>query len=252
MSWPSPMEFHYANSAPGMPYNSIGSFVDFFGGLTYDHVNFIFAEAHPYAQDSVYPLMNTSFHKFAHSEPGSFYCDYGHGYVMNDHTQTSEIGEYGRNLEDPSSMIQEQTGADHMQREENSISPSHANPVECPRSHQNTRDYEVVWQDNIDPDNMTYEELLELGEAVGTQNRGLSQELISLLPVSKFKCGLFSRKKSRHERCVICQMEYKRGDRQMTLPCKHLYHVGCGSRWLSINKACPICYKEVSLNGSKK
>ena len=82
-------------------------------------------------QDSVYPSMNTSFHKFAYSEPGSFYCDYGHGYVMNDHTQTSEIGEYGRNLEDPSSMIQEQTGADHMQREENSISPSHANPVEC-------------------------------------------------------------------------------------------------------------------------
>jgi len=37
-------------------------------------------------------------------------------------------------------------------------------------------------------------------------------------------------------RCVICQMDYKRGDRQMTLPCKHVYHSGCISRWLSINK----------------
>lgn len=37
-------------------------------------------------------------------------------------------------------------------------------------------------------------------------------------------------------RCVICQMEYKRGDRRMTLPCKHVYHAGCGTRWLSINK----------------
>jgi hypothetical protein len=37
-------------------------------------------------------------------------------------------------------------------------------------------------------------------------------------------------------RCVICQMEYKRGDRQITLPCKHIYHAGCGTRWLSINK----------------
>lgn len=37
-------------------------------------------------------------------------------------------------------------------------------------------------------------------------------------------------------RCVICQMEYKRGDRRITLPCKHLYHAGCGTRWLSINK----------------
>lgn len=37
-------------------------------------------------------------------------------------------------------------------------------------------------------------------------------------------------------RCVICQMEYKRGDRRITLPCKHAYHAGCGARWLSINK----------------
>lgn len=39
-----------------------------------------------------------------------------------------------------------------------------------------------------------------MGEAVGTQSRGLSQDLISLLPVTKFKCGLFSRKRSRKER----------------------------------------------------
>ena len=56
------MEFHYANSAPGMPYNSIGSFVDFFGGLTYDHVNFIFAEAHPYAQ--VHILLSLNSHNY--------------------------------------------------------------------------------------------------------------------------------------------------------------------------------------------
>ncbi|RVW85450.1 E3 ubiquitin ligase BIG BROTHER [Vitis vinifera] len=59
---------------------------------------------------------------------------------------------------------------------------------------------EVIWQDNIDPDNMTYEFPL-----VGN-------------------------------RCVICQMEYKRRDRLITLPCKHVYHAACGTRWLSINK----------------
>lgn len=37
-------------------------------------------------------------------------------------------------------------------------------------------------------------------------------------------------------RCVICQMEYKRGDKRITLPCKHLYHASCGNKWLSINK----------------
>jgi hypothetical protein len=38
-------------------------------------------------------------------------------------------------------------------------------------------------------------------------------------------------------RCVICQMEYKRGDKRITLPCKHLYHASCGNKWLTINKA---------------
>ncbi|KMZ76505.1 RING/U-box superfamily protein [Zostera marina] len=105
---------------------------------------------------------------------------------------------------------------------------------------------QVFWQDGIDPDSMTYEELLDLGEAVGTQSRGLSKDIILLLPVSKYKCSFFSRKKTQRERCVICQMDYKRGDRQMTLPCRHIYHASCATKWLNINKACPVCSVDVS------
>lgn len=88
---------------------------------------------------------------------------------------------------------------------------------------------QVSWQDDIDPDTMTYEvrssffilfdgdgqerqwirrdkikavwfvdqELVELGEAVGTESRGLSQELIETLPTRKYKFGsIFSRKRA--------------------------------------------------------
>lgn len=48
-------------------------------------------------------------------------------------------------------------------------------------------------------------------------------------------------------RCVICQMEYKRGDRRITLPCKHIYHAGCGTRWLSINKVSCSDHLEIML-----
>jgi len=41
MSWNLQMDSHYGGSST--PYNSTGSFMDFFAGLTYDHVNFIFA-----------------------------------------------------------------------------------------------------------------------------------------------------------------------------------------------------------------
>ncbi|KAG9453034.1 hypothetical protein H6P81_005938 [Aristolochia fimbriata] len=99
-------------------------------------------------------------------------------------------------------------------------------------------------QDNIDPDNMSYEELQSLGDAIGTQSRGLSDELISYLPSSKYKTGFFS-KKDKHEECVICCMVYKNRDKLITLPCLHQYHSNCVSRWLKINKACPVCNEEV-------
>nr|GMD17776.1 E3 ubiquitin ligase BIG BROTHER-like [Ipomoea batatas] len=246
MSWNSQMEFQYTDTT--LPYDSIGSFMDFFGGMAYDHLNYIFADV-PYAQEN--SSVNTNLYKFGFSEPESFsYYDYSPGYSV-----TGQVcGNEGQDchIENSQTLADNDVVAANMHREDNSISTPHANSVECSRVYQNTCDNEVVWQDNIDPDNMTYEELLELGEAVGTQSRGLSQDLISLLPVTKFKCGLFSRKRSRKERCVICQMEYKRGDRQITLPCKHVYHTSCGSMWLSINKACPVCYTEVVVVDASK
>ncbi|KAH0456032.1 hypothetical protein IEQ34_013939 [Dendrobium chrysotoxum] len=103
---------------------------------------------------------------------------------------------------------------------------------------------QVERQDNVDPDNMTYEELQSLGEAIGKESRGLSDELISYLPTSTYKNGLFSRRE-KIEECVICYMPYKNRDKLITLPCQHQYHKDCVSHWLKINKACPVCNEEV-------
>ncbi|XWS52501.1 hypothetical protein CRYUN_Cryun11dG0075900 [Craigia yunnanensis] len=248
MSWNPHMELQFINS--NYPYNSAGSFMEYFEGLTYQHVNFIFDGA-SHVQESVYPSMTTSFYKFGLSDSGNIsYYDHGHSYDVSNHELC--VDGYRRASENSSSMSNEQTAAMNMEWEGNENITSRENPVDCPRRQHNAHDYQVVWQDSVDPDNMTYEELLELGETVGTQSRGLSQELISLLPVSKYKCSIFSRKKSRNERCVICQMEYTRGERRITLPCKHVFHAGCGTKWLSINKACPICYTEVFGDASKR
>ncbi|KAL2631524.1 hypothetical protein R1flu_016210 [Riccia fluitans] len=105
-----------------------------------------------------------------------------------------------------------------------------------------------MWQE-MDPDNMSYEELVALGEAVGTQNKGLASEAISALPTSSYVtdkrssgCGT--------EQCVICRLEYEEGDSLSTLPCKHLYHTDCIQQWLEINKVCPVCNKEVTVLGN--
>ncbi|CAL9077870.1 unnamed protein product [Musa acuminata var. zebrina] len=103
---------------------------------------------------------------------------------------------------------------------------------------------QVAREDNIDPDSMSYEELRQLGETIGAESRGLSDELISLLQSSTYKTGLFSRK-DKSEKCVICCMAYKNRDKLIKLPCQHQYHKVCITKWLKINKACPVCSEEV-------
>lgn len=46
-------------------------------------------------------------------------------------------------------------------------------------------------------------------------------------------------------RCAVCRLEFCGEDEVRVLPCKHYYHPECASRWLVINKACPVCSKEV-------
>ncbi|WOL17614.1 hypothetical protein Cni_G26407 [Canna indica] len=229
------MEAHYINT--GFSYSFAESFMDLFEGLTYAQADATFAEALHDQGNTYWSTIYTNPYKYGF--PGSStdsYYDFGPTFEINDYTQRSDEGRRAwdnsaglNNLD-----VQQRTrhGSEFAQESRN------PNPraEECIQAQQNGNGSQVVWQDNIDPDSMTYEELLELGEAVGTQSRGLTQERIAALPVKKYKCSLFSRKKTQRERCVICQMEYKRRDRQMVLPCKHEYHPVCVRKWLSINK----------------
>lgn len=100
-------------------------------------------------------------------------------------------------------------------------------------------------QDSVNPDGMQYEELVNLGESIGVENRGISAARIARLPTSKYRSGLFSRNKKKEENCVVCQMNFNSGDRLITLPCSHRYHKTCITDWLKLKRNCPICQKEV-------
>jgi E3 ubiquitin-protein ligase BIG BROTHER-like protein len=103
-------------------------------------------------------------------------------------------------------------------------------------------------EDDVDPDNMSYEELQSLGDTIGVESSGLSDERISRLPSFKYynRAGLFSKKKKTEvEECVICCMTFDNGERLTKLPCKHKYHPKCITRWLKLKKRCPVCQEEV-------
>ncbi|KAK9059614.1 hypothetical protein SSX86_020318 [Deinandra increscens subsp. villosa] len=98
--------------------------------------------------------------------------------------------------------------------------------------------------DDVDPDELSYEELIALGEVVGTESRGLSADSIASL-----RSVIYETKNGQNESCetcVICRLDYEDGDNLILLSCKHSYHSDCITNWLQINKVCPVCSTEVS------
>ncbi|KAL1531442.1 RING-type E3 ubiquitin transferase [Salvia divinorum] len=93
----------------------------------------------------------------------------------------------------------------------------------------------------IDQDRTSYEQFQSVGDGVGHENKGLCKKVLSKLPTSKYK----NRSSNETEECVICSDEFKKGDKVITLPCKHFYHSECITKWLEIKKHCPLCQREV-------
>ncbi|XP_027333626.1 E3 ubiquitin ligase BIG BROTHER-related-like [Abrus precatorius] len=106
-------------------------------------------------------------------------------------------------------------------------------------------DDEGMEGDVIDVDELTYEELIELGDFIGKEKRGLSpNEISSCLQSCTFNAA---ENKSGIDLCVICQVEYEEGQALVAIQCEHPYHTDCISKWLQIKKVCPICSSEISV-----
>ncbi|KAL3651044.1 hypothetical protein CASFOL_007447 [Castilleja foliolosa] len=97
------------------------------------------------------------------------------------------------------------------------------------------------WEE-VDPDELSYEELIALGDVVGTESRGLSADTLASLPSIKYKS-----QGTQEGNCD--SLDYEDGDTLTVLSCKHLYHSECINNWLQINKVCPVCSAEVSTSG---
>lgn len=103
---------------------------------------------------------------------------------------------------------------------------------------------EVIDQLCPDPDKMTYEQLLELEENVGKVSKGLSKNQIKKLNHGKYSKTRF---KSTDNKCVVCQYDFTEGDNITELSCGHVFHSDCVDTWLTKNKTCPLCQKEITI-----
>ncbi|KAL5699864.1 hypothetical protein ACHQM5_030703 [Ranunculus cassubicifolius] len=96
----------------------------------------------------------------------------------------------------------------------------------------------------MDIDNMSYEELLDLEEKMGTVSTALTEEALSKCLKKNFYTCLDLRSKSwaeDHLKCSICQDEFAEGDEVGRLGCEHEYHLMCIYQWLRQKNWCPVC-----------
>lgn len=96
------------------------------------------------------------------------------------------------------------------------------------------------------PDQMSYEQLLELEEGVGNVNKGLSKDKINQIPSKPFHMALFDDNTD----CIICMEKFSENELVKQLPCGHIFHGECIDHWLTQQKNCPFCKAECNINFS--
>ncbi|KAL4490371.1 hypothetical protein ABPG72_002581 [Tetrahymena utriculariae] len=91
---------------------------------------------------------------------------------------------------------------------------------------------------NLNVDNMSYEQLLELENEIGKVNTGFSRQQIQALNIVDFDS---SKMQNVDKSCSICQNDYVNRDKlRLLYPCLHRMHQECVDEWLLLT----TCQKE--------
>ncbi|XVE58753.1 hypothetical protein DITRI_Ditri04bG0194400 [Diplodiscus trichospermus] len=102
----------------------------------------------------------------------------------------------------------------------------------------------------LDIDNMSYEQLLELGDKIGYVNTGLKEDEISrcLRKINGSIMNDLPPKVAMHvdKKCSICQEECEEDEEMGKLYCGHSFHIQCIKQWLVQKNTCPVCKTEAS------
>ena len=101
--------------------------------------------------------------------------------------------------------------------------------------------------DDVNPDDMTYDQLLDLGERLGNvaqeRWRVEGREAVSALRVIKYVSG--SCTDTKDTKCLVCQYDFEDGESLKILPCSHAFHVECIDGWLESHKTCVTCKRSI-------
>ena len=72
------------------------------------------------------------------------------------------------------------------------------------------------------------------------------EQILNLIPNSKITEKSKSTNNN-NDKCMICLSNFKKGDKESTLPCLHMFHSNCIKRWIFQKSSCPICKYDIYL-----
>lgn len=101
---------------------------------------------------------------------------------------------------------------------------------------------------NVDLDNMSYEEILELQEQIGDvrqTNWSHRAESVIAKRCTVATCKELENQGHSLDQCLICQHNFHPAERILLLPCGHMFHHGCSFEWLSRHDTCCLCKKSI-------
>jgi len=102
---------------------------------------------------------------------------------------------------------------------------------------------------DIDIDNMSYEQILNLQEQIGDvkqdkwsrRAKRVIQERCEVATCAEFRRQGYTLT----DQCLICQHNFLEGEQILRLPCNHMFHYGCSHEWLSRHDTCCLCKKSI-------
>ncbi|GAV67747.1 zf-RING_2 domain-containing protein, partial [Cephalotus follicularis] len=104
-----------------------------------------------------------------------------------------------------------------------------------------TEEHDAHQDLRLDVDDMSYEELLALGDRIGNVSTGLSEEeILTHLRRRKYQSKAVPLVEP-PEPCCVCQEDYADGEDLGKLDCGHDFHFNCIKQWLHQKNSCPIC-----------
>lgn len=117
-------------------------------------------------------------------------------------------------------------------------------------SESSVADQLLLGRREVDVDQMSYEQLLQLGDAIGHVKCGVEDpgEVLEVTRLSSLdlKALVAPSDCSHHDaRCAVCLSEYQKGEQLAVTACMHRFHLECLSKWLEGSKKCPLCLSEV-------